>query len=178
MQPLVLTRRRLLDVCFGAIAALTVTRLCPVPARAASLGVEGGPLTSEARAIVAAIVPVMLADSLPRDSRFEAAVRDVVAGTQVAVAGLTPSVQGEIAQLFGILSFPPARYLIAGVHRPWDRADAGEIEGFLQAWRTSPVAKLRSAYDALHQLIGAAWYGNPESWPRIGYPGPPKLGNE
>jgi hypothetical protein len=34
---------------------------------------------------------------------------------------------------------------------------------------------LRSAYDALHQLVFAAWYGNPRSWPAIGYAGPPVL---
>ena len=38
------------------------------------------------------------------------------------------------------------------------------------------LALKRSAYDALHQLILAAWYGNGRSWAGIGYPGPPKLG--
>jgi hypothetical protein len=34
---------------------------------------------------------------------------------------------------------------------------------------------LRVAYFALHELVFAAWYGDPQSWPRIGYPGPPEL---
>jgi hypothetical protein len=39
----------------------------------------------------------------------------------------------------------------------------------------SGFALLRSAYDALHQIVLAAWYGNPRSWPAIGYGGPPSV---
>jgi len=28
----------------------------------------------------------------------------------------------------------------------------------------------------LHELAFAAWYGNPQAWPAIGYAGPPALG--
>ncbi len=170
-----LTRRRLLE--FGALAALAAAGSVVAPVRAAEgAGAKSRALDPGARTIVAAIAPVMLAGALPAGDKLQAALRDVVQGTDAAVAALAPSVQHEVGQLFGLLGFPPTRYLVAGVRQPWDRADAADIERFLQTWRTSPFDKLRSAYDALHQLIGAAWYGNPASWSRVGYPGPPRLG--
>ena len=129
-------------------------------------------LGDEDRGILAAIVPVMLAGALPAGI---AAVRDVVEGLDTAISGLTPSVQKDVAQLFMLLRFPLARMAATGVMHPWHEASASEIDGFLSRWRSSPVSKLRSAYDALHQLIMASWYGNSASWARIGYPGPPVL---
>ena len=170
-----LTRRRLLAAGFITLSALAARGLVDAPPVRAADDAGAAALDPSARAIVAAIAPVMLAGALPPGDRFHAALHNVVEGTGIAIAGLPPSTQREIGQLFSLLSFPLARYFVAGVHRSWDRAQPSEIEPFLQAWRTSPIATLRIAYDALHQLIGAAWYGNPESWPPIGYPGPPAL---
>jgi hypothetical protein len=64
---------------------------------------------------------------------------------------------------------------VAGVWHPWHAASRGEIAGFLERFRYSNIAQLRSAYDALHQLIMASWYGNTQSWTAIGYAGPPRL---
>jgi hypothetical protein len=65
--------------------------------------------------------------------------------------------------------------LIAGVWSPWDEASPASIGTFLDRWRDSRLALLRSAYGALHQLLFAAWYGNSNAWPAIGYAGPPSL---
>jgi hypothetical protein len=89
-----------------------------------------------------------------------------------AVSGLPPGVQEEVAQLFALLGFPLSRRLLAGVVSPWLEASPETIQAFLQRWRASRFALLRSAYAALHELMMAAWYGNPMSWPAIGYPGP------
>jgi hypothetical protein len=35
---------------------------------------------------------------------------------------------------------------------------------------------LQQGYQALHDLVLAAWYARPDSWPAIGYPGPPEVG--
>jgi hypothetical protein len=61
------------------------------------------------------------------------------------------------------------------VTSPWAEAGRDDVAAFLDGWRTSGFTLLRSAYDALHQLVFAAWYGNPRSWPAIGYAGPPAL---
>ena len=50
-----------------------------------------------------------------------------------------------------------------------------DVDGFLARLRGSHIALLRAAYDALHQLVFAAWYGDPGAWNAIGYDGPPVL---
>lgn len=130
------------------------------------------PLQDDDASILGAIAPVMLGSALPKD---EASLQAVIDGFHTAVAGLSPSVQDEVAQLFTLLRVAPLRMIATGVMRPWRSASADEIARFLESWRYSGIAKLRSAYDALHQLTIAAWYGNPKSWPRTGYPGPPKV---
>lgn len=127
-------------------------------------------------AILAAIVPAMLDGALPASGlERTAAIRETVDGFGRAVAGLPPATRDEIAQLFTLLALPVGRRVFAGVERPWHEADPAEIAAFLDAWRDSGWALKRGAYDGLHQLVFAAWYGNPRAWGAIGYPGPPAL---
>jgi len=116
-----------------------------------------------------------LATALPDGTERAAAIERTVRGLDTAIAGLTPSVQGELAQLFVLLRAPATRVIATGVMRPWHLAGENEIERFLRAWRFSPFTRLRGAYDAIHQLTYAAWYGSNESWSAIGYPGPPAV---
>ena len=134
-------------------------------------------LDPAAPAIIAAIVPVLLDGALPAEAAArQAAVTETVAGVARTVSGLPPAAQKELAELFSLLGLPPTRVALAGVTTPWAEAGSAAIAAFLERWRTSGWMLLRSAYDALHQLILAAWYGNPRSWPSIGYPGPPRIG--
>lgn len=134
-------------------------------------------LTPDATAVVAAIVPAMLGPALPTSDPAEhrAAISETVAGVDQAIAGLPPATQTELGRLFDLLSMAPVRYALAGVASPWNEAPTTEVAAFLDRWRISDWALQRSAYDALHQLIMAAWYGNPRSWAAIGYGGPPRL---
>ncbi len=132
---------------------------------------------SETSAIVAAIVPAMLAGMLPADdARRTAAIADTTAAVHQAIDGLPPASQRELGQLFALLAFPPARIALAGLSSPWTAAKRDDVDAFLERWRTSRLRLLRSAYDALHQLVFGAWYGQTNAWPAIGYPGPPELG--
>lgn len=133
-------------------------------------------LDADAQAILRAMVPVMLAGALPADADAKRqAIADTVRGIDVAVAGLPPSTQEELSQLFALLALPPGRLAIARVTRPWNEASEADVRACLDRFRSSSLTLLRSAYGALHQLTFAAWYGNPASWPSIGYPGPPDL---
>lgn len=133
-------------------------------------------LNDDARAILTAIVPSMLDGALPASPRERsAAIAETVANVDRAIQGLPPAARQEIGQLFSLLSLTPARRAFAGVASPWADATVDEIAAFLEAWRSSGWTLKRSAYDALHQLILAAWYGNPRSWRDIGYPGPPRI---
>jgi hypothetical protein len=133
-------------------------------------------LDAGAPAIIAAIVPALLDGAMPTsaDAR-KAAITSTVDGVGVAIVNLPPAAQHELAQLFSLLAFAPARIALARVNAPWPEASTEAIAAFLDRWRTSGWDLQRSAYDALHQLVFAAWYGNPNSWPAIGYPGPPPL---
>lgn len=130
----------------------------------------------DALAVLTAVTPVFLEGTLPEDkAAASAAVQTTVANIGTAIAGLPPGAQEELGQLFALLGFPPTRIALARVTSPWPQAPHDEIAAFLDHWRTSRFLLLHSAYSALHQLVFAAWYGNPQSWPAIGYPGPPKL---
>jgi hypothetical protein len=158
----------------AGLAGAVLLAVLPGPARAASAGM--GPFTAAQRQALQAIVPVMLAGALPGGAGYVRAVTDVVDGVEVAVRALPPHLQAEVAQLFGILTFAPARVLVAGVPRAWNEAGADSIASFLDRWRTSWFALLRSAYQALHELIMASWYAQPQSWAALGYGGPPRIG--
>jgi hypothetical protein len=134
-------------------------------------------LDARSSAIVTALVPAILEGSLPSgEPGRSVAVREVVAAFDRAVSGLSPAVQREIAELFSLLGVAAGRFIVAGVRSPWAEATGDEISAFLRRWRTSRFDLLRVAYQALTQLVIAAWYGNPASWAAIGYPGPPSLG--
>ncbi len=133
-------------------------------------------LDADAQAILGAVVPVLLDGALPvAAAARKAAIDDTLRGIDVAVAGLAPSAQEELRQLFALLALPPARLALARVSVPWNEAPPAEVRAFLRRFRGSSLMLLRSAYGALHELTFAAWYGNPASWTRIGYPGPPDL---
>ncbi len=133
-------------------------------------------LDADAQAILRAVVPVLLAGALPEAGAAKtAAIGETVHGIDIAVTGLPPGAQEELRQLFTLLALPPGRLLIARISQPWNEADEAEVRACLDRFRGSSLTMLRSAYGALHQLTFAAWYGNPESWPRIGYPGPPAV---
>ena len=156
----------------GAAVLATAGWLRPRDLPAAS----GHALDGNAMTIVAAMVPVFLAGALPVDAGSRAvAIRATVADVDAAVAGLPPSMQAELAQLFTLLGIAPARWLLAGVAKEWYTAAPAEVASAIERWRASRIVLLRSAYDALHQLILGAWYGNPRAWDAIGYPGPPNL---
>jgi hypothetical protein len=57
----------------------------------------------------------------------------------------------------------------------WSEASPAAVDAFLSRLKDSRIALLRAAYDALHQLVFAAWYGQPRAWSAIGYDGPPTV---
>ncbi len=133
-------------------------------------------LTGADRELVAAVAGAMLAGALPAAAEaYETALVEAVRGVDVAIAGLAPGVQAEVHQLFGLLEFPITRGLAAGIWSSWNDASPSDVAKFLTRWRFGGATLYRSGYQALHQLVMGAWYGNANSWARIGYPGPPVL---
>ena len=169
-----LTRRQFIKVGLAGAAVLAAVRWLERPQASPALNHRF--LDASGIVMVAAFVPVVLAGSLPEETQARArAILDVVDAFDRAVAGLSPAVQKEVDQLFGILRFPPARLAFTGLWSPVEEASSEEIATFLTRWRRSRFDIQRAGYQALTQLIQASWYDNPASWAAIGYPGPPRL---
>ena len=174
-SPLI-TRRTLLKTGVAGGVALFLARWLYTESSAPTLpDARFVALDARARAIVNAIVPVLLEGALPATPEAGAARAEVIANVDLAIAGLPPEARTQIDQLFALLAFAPSRCLIAGVWSPWPEASFASVTAFLTRWRDSRFALLQSAYGALHQLVMAAWYGSPNAWPAIGYAGPPLL---
>jgi hypothetical protein len=142
----------------------------------APAGAVSRKLTFSERTTVAALVPVILAGALPAAGEARArAIAQTVDGVGVAIAGLSAAAQKEIGELFALLDIAPARILLAGLWPRWEEASPAQIAAFLQGWRESRLGLLRSGYAALHDLVLGAWYGTPDTWEAIGYPGPPEI---
>jgi hypothetical protein len=168
------TRRQFIKVGLAGAFVLAAARFLDRPLAAPAAGHRI--IDEDAARMVAALIPVILAGALPEEPAARArAVRETVDAFDRAVSGLTPSVQDEVGQLFSFLSFAPTRIGFAGLWVPVDEATPEELKAFLTRWRSSSFDLQRYSYNALTQLIQAAWYGNGASWTAIGYPGPPPL---
>ncbi|MBP9804955.1 MAG: hypothetical protein KBE22_08645 [Candidatus Accumulibacter sp.] len=132
-------------------------------------------LSDAEREMLAALSNTMLEGALPTDAEQRRQLVDLtVDGIATEVAGLSLAAQKEVGELFGLLVVAPGRRILAGVGKPWREASRAEISEFLQAWRSSRLNLLQSAYGALHDLIFGAWYARSDTWEAIGYPGPPQ----
>jgi hypothetical protein len=171
-----MNRSRRIFLTTGVLGAAALATAGWVRVRVAPNLRDGHALDDQARGIVAAMVPAFLAGALPLDATARTtAVRETVDDVDTAVAGLPPATQAELAQLFALLGVAPARLALAGLRTTWSDARPDAVQAALERWRLSRIALLRTAYDGLHQLVLAAWYGNPRAWDAIGYPGPPRL---
>ncbi len=178
------TRRRFLQVGLaGAAALLAVDALerafavVGPDARRTPAGEDTRrTLSGEDARIVRALAAVVLAGALPSPgAQRDAALGRVVAGFGRIAAELGDTERKQLSRLLGLLRWRPARLLLAGLWRPLGEAPEREVAAFLRRWRASPFDLLRAGYGGLTQLLQAAWYDDPESWQRIGYPGPPVL---
>jgi hypothetical protein len=170
-----ISRRSFLAAGLVGAAALAAAAWLRGPHAPPSL-VPRRALDADGEAIMTAIVPVLLAGALPaagEDRR--SAIAETIAGVDRAIAGLPAAARKELAQLFALLALPPTRLALAHLSTPWIEAYETDVRAFVDGLRDSRWTLLRAAYDALHQLVFAAWYGNERSWAAIGYPGPPAL---
>ncbi|HRE15769.1 MAG TPA: hypothetical protein PLW86_01710, partial [Rhodocyclaceae bacterium] len=130
----------------------------------------------ERQQVLMAITNTMLQGALPPDAGArQQAIARTVGNINATIAGLPLATQAELDQLFGLLTNSLGRMTLAGIWSSWESASVESISAFLDAWRHSRFNLLRSAYNGLHDLTLGAWYAEPDSWPAIGYPGPPKV---
>ncbi|HEX4857021.1 MAG TPA: hypothetical protein VFV28_09420 [Limnobacter sp.] len=122
--------------------------------------------------LLRAIASGLLDPVLPANGREQALDKAVKAFTD-ATRTLAAPAQAELGQLLNILENPVGRRLIADLGNNWEEATPLQVQAFLTGFRDHPIPALQPGYHALHDLMMAAWYGLPDQWASIGYPGPP-----
>jgi hypothetical protein len=132
---------------------------------------EGG------RALVWRTIALTVLDGvLPADPEAKsAALGRHMTRLNAAIEALSPATKAELGELLDILLTAPGRRAIAGVSVPWHLADHTEVAAGLESMRTSRLALRQQAFHALRDLTNAAYFSGEETWPTLGYPGPPNL---
>jgi len=170
-------RRQFLKLGAASSAALTTVSLTatlsgcsdPIPTDG-----QWKTLRPSDRVFLSAVAPVMLKGSLPDDPTAQkAAIDTMLTYTDDAIFNLGPHNAKQMSELFDLLNFGLSRGLTTGVWSSWDKADEAQIENFLNRWRESSLSLFNFAYNGLNKLMCATWFGQPESWQQVGYPGPP-----
>jgi len=136
-------------------------------------GLADSRLTPAGRAVFAAVGRAILEGSLPVEA---AAQQRAVAGLLERIDGLAgslpPHAQAELSQLLALLHSAAGRRALAGLTTDWPQASLPEIQQALQSMRLSSLSLRQQAYQALHDIVGGAYYSDPSTWARLGYPGP------
>lgn len=132
-----------------------------------------GTLSPQAHTVFAAVAKAVLDGSLPESgAQRQAALHALGERIEILVAHLPPHAQDELSQLMAILGTTPGRRWLADVSSDWTDAPVREVQAGLQAMRVSRLALRRQAYQALHDIVGGAYFSEPSTWAMLGYPGP------
>lgn len=170
------SRRELLKAGLLGSALLAGAHLAAsVPAARAQAAPALVFMTPSDVTIMRAVAPVVLDGALPAGAEGEAALDEVIAGMDRSISRLAPAVQQEVRDMFDLLGLAPARMLVLGLWDGWATASPQAVAEAMAGLRDSRFAIKRSIYSALRDLPVSSWYGNPKSWARIGYDGPPQV---
>jgi hypothetical protein len=134
-----------------------------------------GPLTvlsadeaSVLLAIADRLVPVR--DGFPRPAALRVAEK-----LDEMVARMHPGDQKEVKQAIGLFESALTGVLFDFSPRTFTESPPEEQDRRLAAWRDSRVAIRRTVWKTLRSLPLAVYYGSPEVYAAVGYPGPPQL---
>jgi hypothetical protein len=163
-------RRRLLTLGLGATVLLALAGGGLAWLRP---GVAHGRLTPGGAAVFHAVARAVLDGSLPAPpGPRNAALQAHMKRLDAAIGAFPAATQAELSQLLALLAAAPGRTLLAGLQTDWDEASVADIQQCLQGMRLSSVRLRQQAYHALRDLTNAAFYADPGTWARMGYPGP------
>ena len=131
-------------------------------------------LSEEDRLVLAVITPVLLAGVVKTTLNGEQLVnylKDFDKGLDL----LPETQQAEFKELLSLLSSMVGRVVVASVWSSWNNVNASTVENMLSSWRTSYLDLMKVAYKGIKELSYASWYGNPQHWDGLKYPGPPEI---
>jgi len=96
-------------------------------------------------------------------------------GLDDLMSRMAPEVQSDFKQLLGLFENALAGLIFDGRTKPFTRLSPEEQDTVLARWRDSRITVRRAGYAALRKLTQAQHYGQPSSWPSVGYAGPPQI---
>jgi len=118
----------------------------------------------------------LLDGSLPSGgAALERALEALLERIDGLIAALPPHAQSELSQLLALLASAGGRRALAGLSDPWPLASVADIQQALQGMRVSGLSLRQQAYQALHDIVGSAYFSDPQTWGLLGYPGPLKI---
>ena len=139
-------------------------------------GEWAGGLSNAGREVFAGVSRALLDGSLPTGPQELAGALDALLGRiDAVVAALAPHAQSELSQLLALLASSGGRRALAGLSEPWQTASVPDIGRALQAMRVSGISLRQQAYQALHDIVGGAYFSDAQTWSMLGYPGPLKI---
>jgi hypothetical protein len=89
------------------------------------------------------------------------------------LAELHPGAARDFRRLLHVFESALTGLTATGVPLPFTRCTPAQQDRRLEAWRHTRVEVLRSGYQAMKRLAHALYYGSPQIYERVGYPGPP-----
>lgn len=82
---------------------------------------------------------------------------------------LSPATQAELRQLLELLASRAGWLLVSAGLTPLSELSLQQRLLLLEQWQQHYLQLLRQAYQGLHEIIYAAWYGDPRTWSAISY---------
>ncbi|MBX3658193.1 MAG: hypothetical protein KF740_07170 [Ramlibacter sp.] len=139
-------------------------------------GLRQGRLSAAGREVLEAMGRGILDGTLPADPTARAAaLGGLLDRIDLLVSALPTHAQAELSQLVGVLATGAGRLGLAGLAKPWPAAGEAEIQQALQSMRVSRLTLKQQAYQALHDIVGGAYFSDASTWTLLGYPGPLKV---
>jgi hypothetical protein len=139
-------------------------------------GLRDARLSRSGRVVFGAVGRAMLEGSLPAPVEAQrAAVAGLLDRIDALVGALPPHAQDELSQLLAIMGSAAGRRLLTGLADDWAVASVPAIQEAMQSMRLSSLALRQQAYQALHDIVGGAYYSDASTWTQLGYPGPTKI---
>jgi hypothetical protein len=92
------------------------------------------------------------------------------------VSLMPPDGQKEVRQLVGLFENALAGLVLDGQLRTFTAGSPEQQDARIRSWQTSRILVRRTGYRALKKIVYSSYYGAPETWKAIGYPGPPPTG--
>ncbi len=166
------SRRSLLKLGLGGAALLAAgglgLGLWPGPVRPTPSGLAV--LDPRSYSVLAAVADRICpgGEGLPAASDL-----DVAALVDSHLARLHPADAAELLQGLVLLENALAGLIFDGRPKPFTACSPEVQDAVLLAWQGSRVTVRRVVFQALRGLIAAAYWGHPDLYAAVGYPGPP-----